>query len=210
MKRLISPLIFFWFTITITMDGNAQGNLVFFDQDFTPVKKEKKATYISKNHFKQQGEETLVLLALDGSGKISVTFSDGKFIRKEPIPVSENMDDQKLAEYPAEDYLPFNDYDQAPVPNGGIEAFQRFVVENVVYPKKAKAKGIQGRVFVQFLVSEEGEVTHISVAKGIDPKIDAEAVKLIKEFGDKVGWTPGSLEGEAVTVHVIVPILFVQ
>lgn len=208
MARLITLLLFFWFTIT--MEGNAQGKVVFFDQDFNPVKKEKKAAYISKNHFEQQGEETLVLLALDGSEKISVTFSDGKFIRHEPFPVSNNRGDQKLAAYPAEDYLPFKDYDQAPAPNGGMDAFQRFVIDNVDYPKQARAKGIQGRVFVQFLVSDQGKVTHISVAKGIDPKIDAEAVRLTKGFGDKVGWKPGLLGGEAVTVHVIMPILFVQ
>lgn len=208
MTRLISFLIFFW--LAITMNGNAQGKVFYFDEDFKLVKKEKKATYISKNYFLQQGEETLVLLALDGSGKISVTFSDGKFIRKEPIPFSNNIEDQKLAEFPAEDYLPYNNYDQAPAPNGGMDAFQQFVIDNVDYPRQARAKGIQGRVFVQFLVSDQGKVTHISVAKGIDAKIDAEAVRLTKEFGDKVGWKPGLLGGEAVTVHVIMPILFVQ
>jgi TonB family protein len=208
MKRLIVLIIIFCFALSI--DGNAQGSLFFFDQDFSLVKKEKKATYISKNHFEQQGEETLVLLALDGSGKITVTFSDGNFIRQEPIPASiNNIDDQKLTEYPAEDYIQFNDFDEAPVPNGGIAALFQFIAENVVYPERAKAKGIQGRVFVQFLVNDHGEVTNISLAKGIDPEIDAEAARLIKEFSKNNGWTPGLLAGEPVTIHVIMPILFV-
>lgn len=204
-KLLTFILLFYSFTLS---ELSSQDMYTLYDKDFKVVKKEKKAAYFSKNYFEQQGEETLVLLALDGSEKISVTFSDGKYIRHEPVSISENMDEQKLAEYPADDYAPYNDYDQAPVPNGGLDAFQRFVFENVEYPKQARAKGIQGRVFVQFLVNYKGEVSHISVAKGIDPEINAEAVRLTKEFGIKIGWTPGLLRGEAVTIHVIMPILF--
>ena len=64
---------------------------------------------------------------------------------------------------------------------GGFKAFYDYVGKNLHYPRKAKQLGIEGRVFVQFVVEKDGSLTDIQVIKGIGGGCDEETVRVIGE-----------------------------
>ena len=102
----------------------------------------------------------------------------------------------------------FDVVDQQPEPNGGMEAFYRFLALNIEYPLSAMKRGVSGKVFVRFVVTEKGEITSVEVLKGADPELDAEAVRVVKLSGDKLGWVSGKQAGKEVSVRKIVPVTF--
>ncbi|PLX09326.1 MAG: energy transducer TonB [Marinilabiliales bacterium] len=92
-----------------------------------------------------------------------------------------------------------------PVFPGGDAALMKFIADNTKYPEIAKENGIQGRVFIQFVIDKTGRVTRVSVAKGVDPYLDAEAKRVVAMLPN---WSPGKQRGKAVPVTFVVPINF--
>lgn len=88
---------------------------------------------------------------------------------------------------------------------GGDAALMKFIADNTKYPEIAKENGIQGRVFIQFVIDKNGAVTKVQVAKGVDPYLDAEALRVVKLLPN---WTPGKQRGKPVPVTFVVPINF--
>ncbi|MGE4288124.1 MAG: energy transducer TonB [Salinivirgaceae bacterium] len=89
-------------------------------------------------------------------------------------------------------------------PGGDLE-LRKHIAQNIQYPEIAKENGIQGRVFVQFVVNQKGEVEQVKVVRGVDPSLDKEAVRVIQNLPK---WTPGSQRGKPVRVSFTVPINF--
>ena len=93
--------------------------------------------------------------------------------------------------------------------DGGEFGFQNYLFENLIYPSYAADNGIDGEVYVKFIVDETGAVEKesVEVQIGVHPSIDTEAVRLIKESPN---WIPGmNLETEtAVRTMMEVPISF--
>ena len=88
---------------------------------------------------------------------------------------------------------------------GGNEAMVKFLQENVVYPEKAKKKGISGKTFVSFVIEKDGSITDVKVARGFDKSCDAEAVRVVKSMPK---WTPGKAKGQPVRVNFTMPFVF--
>ncbi|MBQ8838085.1 MAG: M56 family metallopeptidase [Bacteroidales bacterium] len=103
--------------------------------------------------------------------------------------------------------VPFQLVAQKPGFNGGdANEFSKWVGENVVYPESCRQSKVQGRVTVQFTVTEEGKVTDVKVLRGVNAELDKEAVRVIS--GSPL-WTPGRDEnGEAVSVTYVFPVIF--
>jgi TonB family protein len=95
--------------------------------------------------------------------------------------------------------------EKMPVYPGGDEALFKFINENVRYPPEAKERGIQGKVILRFVVTSDGSVEDVTVVRGIDPLLDAEAVRVMSLLPD---WTPGMQGGKPVNVWYSVPISF--
>lgn len=76
---------------------------------------------------------------------------------------------------------------------------QKWVYAYLKYPQKAVENGIQGRVLVDFVIDEKGKVTDVKVAKGVDPLLDDEAVKVISA---SPSWKPARLHGEKVKCRI--------
>ncbi len=89
-------------------------------------------------------------------------------------------------------------------PNGQDE-LMKFFGQNVKYPEIARRAGVEGKVFVQFVVGKDGRVGQVSIAKGIGAGCDEEAIRVVKMMPN---WTPGKQNGRPVLVQVIVPIIF--
>ena len=88
---------------------------------------------------------------------------------------------------------------------GGNEAMVKFLQENVVYPEKAKEKGIGGKTYVSFVIEKDGSITDVKVARGFDKSCDAEAVRVVKSMPK---WTPGKVKGQPVRVNFTMPFVF--
>lgn len=98
----------------------------------------------------------------------------------------------------------FEVVEEQPTPEGGMEAFYKFVGKELKYPAQANRMGVEGRVFVQFIVDEKGNVSEVKAVKGIGAGCDEEAVRVIKQ----TKWNPGKQRGRAVKVRMIMPVLF--
>lgn len=89
---------------------------------------------------------------------------------------------------------------------GDINKFQEHLAKNLRYPESAAEKGIQGKVFVSFIIEADGSVTNAKVVKGIDPLLDEEALRVVKTSPK---WEPGKQRGKPVRVHFTFPVSFV-
>ena len=95
--------------------------------------------------------------------------------------------------------------EQMPEFPGGADAMEQFVNDNIKYPPLAKEKGIQGKVYVQFVVEKDGSITQVKVRRGAHELLDKEAVRVIKMMPN---WKPGSMRGKVVRVRYTIPIIF--
>lgn len=89
---------------------------------------------------------------------------------------------------------------------GDANEFRKFIAQNVVYPKVAAEQGIQGRVYVQFIITKTGNVSNVKVIRGVATSLDQAAVDVVKLSDGR--WTPGYQRGEAVNVSYTFPINF--
>jgi protein TonB len=96
--------------------------------------------------------------------------------------------------------------DEMPKFKGGdINKFREWVQKKTKYPEVATINGIQGRVYVTFVVEKDGSVTNGKVVKGVDPLINDEALKAVMSSPK---WTPGKQRGTAVRVSYIIMLNF--
>ncbi|MGL1887206.1 MAG: energy transducer TonB [Reichenbachiella sp.] len=99
----------------------------------------------------------------------------------------------------------FDIVEEQPGPPGGMGAFYKYVGKNMKYPNQARRMGIEGRVFVQFVVDKDGTITEVRAIKGIGAGCDEAAVLVLK---NAPRWTPGKQRGRPVKVRMILPITF--
>lgn len=92
-----------------------------------------------------------------------------------------------------------------PEPQGGMGAFYEYVSKNLKYPSQARRMGIEGKVFVQFVVNTDGSLTDVKAIKGIGAGCDEAAVEVVKKAPK---WKPGKQRGRAVRVRMVLPITF--
>jgi protein TonB len=108
-----------------------------------------------------------------------------------------------LSAFAQSDIIQFPDLD-AQFP-GGTEKMQRWISRNVKYPSYAIEKGIQGKVFVSFIVEKNGKITTIKVERGVHSSLDAEAIRLVSKMPN---WIPGKHNGKKARVICRLPINF--
>ncbi|GGM81606.1 cell envelope biogenesis protein TonB [Dyadobacter beijingensis] len=99
----------------------------------------------------------------------------------------------------------FTAVEQSPQYEGGTEAMAAFLRKNLKYPRPASQAGIQGKVYVQFVVGSDGKVENAAAIKGIGFGCDEEAVRVVKMMKD---WMPGKQAGIPVRVKFTLPIAF--
>ncbi len=116
-----------------------------------------------------------------------------------PIEVKEEVQEDEAEE------VPFVVVEEMPMFPGGDAALLKYIGENTVYPEVAKENNIQGRVIVRFCVTAKGGVSQVSVLKGVDPELDAEAIRVVNTLPP---FKPGKQGGKPVPVWYMVPITF--
>ena len=103
--------------------------------------------------------------------------------------------------------VPFQLAAQKPGFNGGdANEFSKYVAQNVVYPESCRQSKIEGRVTLEFTVTETGKVADIKILRSVNDDLDREAVRVIAQ---SPLWTPGRDEnGEIVPVKYVFPVIF--
>ncbi|MCZ7602989.1 MAG: energy transducer TonB [Melioribacteraceae bacterium] len=159
-------------------------------KEFADAAKSWKFTAATKenNPVKFRGDLELIL-TVDETGTI-----------KEEIPSLKSLGNVLSKLKFTDDDIYFVVVEEQPEPIGGLMAIQ----EKIVYPKKAKEAGIQGRVFVKAFINEEGIVDKVELLKGFDPECDSVAMNAIKQ----TKFTSPKQRGEPVKVQVAIPIVF--
>ena len=93
-----------------------------------------------------------------------------------------------------------------PIFPGGDLALRKFIAKSIGYPKLAIENGIQGKVYVTFVVTTNGTIANTKIARGVNPVLDKEALRVVNSLPR---WKPGYQRGKAVNVSYTVPINFV-
>ena len=103
--------------------------------------------------------------------------------------------------------IPFHKVAQTPTFNGGdANEFSKWVSANLKYPEEARQSKAQGRVTVQFTVTETGKVADVKVLRSVNDILDKAAVRIVSESPQ---WAPGKDEnGEIVPVSYVFPVIF--
>ena len=99
----------------------------------------------------------------------------------------------------------FTVVEEPPAPKGGMESYVEYLTENLRYPKSAREAGIEGKVWVEFVVNDFGEITEVKAIKGIGGGCDEAAAEVVRKSAP---WIPGKQRGEAVKVRMVIPIHF--
>jgi Ca-activated chloride channel family protein len=94
--------------------------------------------------------------------------------------------------------------ESSPEFKGGEKAFREFLQKNLIYPQEAKEKGIEGTVYVEFIVNADGSIENIAIVRSVHKLLDEEAIRVIKLTSGK--WKPGKQNGKAVKASMIVPV----
>jgi periplasmic protein TonB len=112
----------------------------------------------------------------------------------------------EMEEDEAEEAQIFSVVESAPeFPGGGQAALLKYLSNNIEYPQIANESGIQGRVFVTFVVEVDGSVTDVKILRGIGGGCDEEAVRVVKGMPR---WKPGKQRGKPVRVQFNLPVKF--
>ena len=135
-------------------------------------------------------------------------------VEVEDIEINAEVDQQEVIE----EYVPveveeedvqeqeiFQIVEEMPSYPGGEGKLMEYVAKNIKYPQIARETGIQGRVFVGFVVEPDGSVSNVKVLRGIGGGCDEEAVRVVKGMPK---WKPGKQRGKAVRVSYMLPVNF--
>jgi TonB family protein len=124
-----------------------------------------------------------------------------------PEQVQAALQEQSLQQPPPEkkEEVIFVVVENMPEFPGGNGAMMKFISDTIRYPVEAQQKGIQGRVICNFVVMKDGSISDPQVVRGVDPLLDAEALRVLKLMPD---WKPGKQRGQAVNVRFTLPVVF--
>lgn len=137
-------------------------------------------------------EEIEVELEID----LDVEMTEEQVI--EEVVFAEAPEEEEVQEY-------FTIVERMPSFPGGIANFHKFIGRKLNYPSQARRAGIEGKVILEFIIVETGEVTDVEVVRGIGFGCDEEAIRVL-EASPK--WNPGKQQGKAVKVKSTLAVMF--
>jgi TonB family protein len=112
--------------------------------------------------------------------------------------------DELILEKPMEEEV-FTVVEVNPEFNGGVNEMLKFLKEHIIYPEDAKEIGIEGKVFIQFIVHKDGHLSDFKIIKKVYPSVDREAIRVVQKMPN---WIPGKNNGNIVSVRIVIPIIF--
>ena len=119
-----------------------------------------------------------------------------KTVTSEPTekPITETVEERVFVEYEENAQFP-----------GGDEAMYKWIADNIKYPEECKAKGIQGRVTIQFVVNKDGSISEIKTLRSPNPLLSDEAIRVVSAMPK---WKPATQMDKPVRCNYRLPIMF--
>lgn len=105
----------------------------------------------------------------------------------------------------ANDTTIYNKVDKDPEYNGGVEKLNKFLSDNLIYPKDDGEQTIQGKVIVTFIIEKDGSLSNLKIVRGLSPKIDKESLRVLMLSPN---WIPGFINGYPVRCLYTLPLQF--
>ena len=133
-------------------------------------------------------------------GMSSVTsdflYTEGSWVTVDPVVAADSVKDGEEV---------FITADEPPVFPGGVEAMMKYLKDNIVYPAKAKRKGISDIVMLRLLIDRTGKIAGIDVENSVDKALIKEAVRVVSKMPN---WQPAKQDGKNVAVYFSLPVRF--
>ncbi len=133
-------------------------------------------------------EETIIASSEETGQAVEVVYVPVAVVEEEP-------EEQEI----------FDVVENMPEFPGGQAALMQFLAKNIKYPTIAQENGTQGRVIIQFVVNRDGTIVDARVARGVDPYLDKEALRVVNSMPK---WKPGMQRNKPVRVKYTVPVMF--
>lgn len=143
----------------------------------------------------QKSDKAVGAFTVEGNDEVGGAVLKAKEDIAAPEPPKHVVEETKI----------FTVVEQMPMYPGGDAALMGYLRDNIKYPTVAAENGVQGRVFVGFVVERDGSITDVNILRGVDPSLDREAMRVVKSMPR---WNPGKQNGSAVRVKYQVPVSF--
>lgn len=130
--------------------------------------------------------------------EIDVEVNEQTVVNEIQFEMKEEEEEEKVEEV-------FMIVESMPTPVGGYEGFYSFISKNLRYPGIASRNGIQGKIFIQFVVDSQGKISDPKIIRGLGYGCDEEALRVVNLGYD---WKPGEQRGKPVSVRMMLPIYF--
>ena len=157
---------------------------------------------------KNDPEGVMIVAYLKDNHRVcAAVTTSGNYITGTIKPLQINLTEMESKPKSKKEPVPFHQVAQTPTFNGGdANEFSKWVSENVKYPDEARQSKVQGRVTLQFTVTETGKVADVKVLRSVNEILDKEAIRIVSQSPQ---WAPGRDEnGEIVPVSYVFPVIF--
>lgn len=132
-------------------------------------------------------------------------WCDGIKLYQTSITVVQDNEKTEMTEDEEDNQVYVSNVQMPQYPEGGLTGAMQYIRKNIKYPAIAQENGIQGNVTVSFIVEKDGSITNITVAKGINPYLDKEAIRVVSSMPK---WNPGIRQGKVVRCKYVIPVSF--
>lgn len=174
---------------------------LIFEEEMVPITEQEQKIEVPPPPEVPQAAEELVIVEDDAEVEETVIASseetgqavEVKFVA--PVIEEEEPEEQEI----------FDVVENMPEFPGGQAALMSYLAKNIKYPTIAQENGTQGRVIIQFVVNRDGSIVDARVARGVDPYLDKEALRVVNTMPK---WKPGMQRNKPVRVKYTVPVMF--
>lgn len=174
---------------------------VLFEEEIIPITEQEQPKQAPPPPEAPKVEEVLEIMDNDAKveeSTIQASDDTQKAVEVKYTPV-------EVEEEEVEEQQIFQVVEEMPSFPGGTAECMKFLSKNIKYPTISQENGVQGRVIVQFVVNTDGSIVDAVVARGVDPYLDKEALRVVSMMPK---WTPGKQRGKAVRVRYTLPVMF--
>ena len=173
----------------------------FFEEEIIPITEQEEQKAPPPPPEAPKAEEIIEIAENDAEVEettIQASDETDKAVEVKYVPV-------EVEEEEVEEQQIFQVVEEMPEFPGGMSECMKFLGKNIKYPTISQENGVQGRVIVQFVVNRDGSIVDAVVARGVDPYLDKEALRVV---GLMPKWKPGKQRGKEVRVKYTLPVMF--
>ena len=194
-------IAFEWTTTDVNLDTSLLDNELVVEEEIVPITRQEE----QKPPPPPPPQVTDVLNIVDDDVEIDdeldIVDSEMTDDRVFDYTISMDVEEEERA-----DTEIFTIVEEMPDFPGGQEALMKYLGSSTKYPAIAQENGIQGKVIVNFVINQNGEVTNVTVVRGVDPSLDKEAMRVVLAMPK---WKPGKQRNKPVRVAYTVPVNFI-